>query len=57
MDIGTRKLLEIEAMDHVKRKHLLPTFISKLASLDTNNLAAETDENYLLKSIDEKHSS
>lgn len=36
-DIGPRKMIEgIEAMDHVKRKHLLPTFMSKMASLDTN---------------------
>lgn len=43
------KLGEIDAMNHVKRRHLLPTFISKFASHDTNNLTAQVEENYLLK--------
>jgi hypothetical protein len=43
----------IEATDHVKRRHLLPTFISKLASYDSNNLTAEVEENYLMNSINE----
>jgi hypothetical protein len=44
-------------VDHVKRRHLLPTFLSKLASLDVNNLTASQHENYLLRSLDPDYSS
>ena len=41
---------------HAKRRHILPSYLSKIASLDTNNLSAEVSENYLLKSLDVKYS-
>jgi phosphopantetheine adenylyltransferase len=44
----------IDAFDHCERKHLLPTFITKLASIDSNILEAFKDENYLLKAISER---
>ncbi len=47
----------IEAMDHAKRKHLLTTYISKIASYDINNLIPQIDENYLVRSIEENYSS
>jgi hypothetical protein len=46
----------IEAMDHARRKHLLTTYVSKIASYDINNLIPQIDENYLIRSIEENFS-
>lgn len=51
-----RNLEMIDAVDQTKRRHILPSFLSKIASLDTNSLAAQVEENYLLKSLDQDYS-
>lgn len=41
----------VDAGDNCGRKHLLPFYLTKLATPDQNNLEPEQGENFLLKSV------
>ena len=41
----------IDAADHTGQFHLLPTYLTKLASSDLNSLDYQSPENFLLKDV------
>ena len=50
-EASVRTLNQIDAMDHVCQRHILPTFITKISSEDMNSLFAIEEENYLMKCL------